>query len=165
TMMAHYYLGCCYDKGNGVSQDLAKAAQEFAIAANQGHPFSQFNLADCYYTGKGVDKDFARAAELFAKAADSGLREAYHMLGCIYYQGGYGVTKDLSRAAQEFKKAVDRGYVRAKRNLAFCYLNGEGVTKDEAMAIKLLSELMNDPENQDEFSTYLRGNRNSKVPA
>ncbi len=68
---AQYWLGWCYDKGKGVAEDNAKAAQWYAKGAAQNHAKSQYQLGKCYLKGKGVAKDEARAKQLLLKAVNN----------------------------------------------------------------------------------------------
>ena len=50
-----------YSKGDGVPQDKAEAARLFRLAAFQGIPSAQSNLAVLYALGEGVLKDNVKA--------------------------------------------------------------------------------------------------------
>lgn len=69
---AQFVLGCFYYKGEGVSQDKARAIAYFTKAANQDHAKSQFNLAQCYNNGDGIAKDEEKANIWYKKAIESG---------------------------------------------------------------------------------------------
>jgi TPR repeat protein len=49
---------------------------ELTALAEQGHDFTQYNLALCYWDGEGVEKDFKQAIKWFKKAANQGDTEA-----------------------------------------------------------------------------------------
>lgn len=66
---AQYELGVCYEAGDGVGKDEAKAAELYRKAAVQGYAEAQKKLGDCYTHGIGVAKDLEQAFECYSKAA------------------------------------------------------------------------------------------------
>lgn len=62
--VAHFQLGTCYYKGEGVEQDNAKAFEWYGKAAEQGDARAQHDLGVCYYYGEGVEQDIAKAVIL-----------------------------------------------------------------------------------------------------
>ena len=55
---AHFNLGLMYEFGHGVQTCYSTAAKHYRIAAEQGHPAAQRNLAYLYIDGRpGVPKD------------------------------------------------------------------------------------------------------------
>jgi uncharacterized protein len=66
-----------YDNGQGVPQDFVKAAEMFQLAAVQGHPLAQCNLAAMYFHGIGVEQNFEQALTLYALSADQGNQVAH----------------------------------------------------------------------------------------
>ena len=52
-----------HEKGLGVIEDLALAAEHFRIAAELGDPIGQTRLGVMYETGLGVDRDAREAAD------------------------------------------------------------------------------------------------------
>src|SRR5512132_1682336 len=119
----------------GVVKDDAEAARLTRLAAEQGFPPAQYDLALLYFTGRGVPKDVGESARWLQKAADSGIAPAQNNLGLLYAVG-QGVPKDLKKAAALFRKAADRGFAEAQNNLGVLYANGEGVKKDAKEAKK-----------------------------
>lgn len=77
---AQFYLGLCYNYGDGVEKDLSEAVKWYRKAADQGDALAQYNLGICYDNGYGVEKDLSEAVIWFRKAADQGLAEAQNML-------------------------------------------------------------------------------------
>jgi TPR repeat protein len=71
-----YYLEECYANGYGTIQDVVKAVQLYARAAEREHIPAMKRLAECYETGTGEQKDLARAKYWYQKAADEGSDEA-----------------------------------------------------------------------------------------
>lgn len=64
SLARRYYLG------DGTAQDLAKAAELYEKAAEQGSDFAQYKLAAMYDQGEGVAKDPAKAIYWWKKAAE-----------------------------------------------------------------------------------------------
>jgi uncharacterized protein len=84
---AQFNLGIMYDKGQGVTQDDAKAMTWFRKAAEQGLAEAQYNLGVMYDEGQGVTKDYAEAVKWWRKASEQGLAEAQGNLGAFYALG------------------------------------------------------------------------------
>jgi TPR repeat protein len=146
---AQFNLGVRYEDGQGVPQDLVKAAELYQKAANQGHAGAQFNLGLLYAHGQGVPKDLVKAAEFYQKAANQGHAGAQNNLGALY-EHGEGVTKDFDKAVELYQKAADQGNTVAKNHLADAqnhlgrlYENGQGVPKDLVKAAELYQKAAN----------------------
>ncbi|CAG8492626.1 10561_t:CDS:2 [Cetraspora pellucida] len=71
-VLAIYELGMCYKHGWGVPKDKARAAYYYKIAADQGDPDAQNDIAHCYYKGEGVKKDMKTAAKYYRMADKQG---------------------------------------------------------------------------------------------
>ncbi|CAG8729780.1 36891_t:CDS:2 [Gigaspora margarita] len=71
-VLAIYELGMCYKHGWGVPKDKAKAAHYYRMAADQGDPDAQNDIALCYYKGEGVKKDMKIAAKYYRMADKQG---------------------------------------------------------------------------------------------
>ncbi|MCP5185939.1 MAG: caspase family protein [Pseudomonadales bacterium] len=78
------------------------------------------------------------AAKFFRKLADDGDLDAQLNLGDVY-QYLYSPPR-YDDAAQWYRKAADGGNTRAKMQLARLYERGEGVAKDELLAVNLWRE-------------------------
>jgi len=115
------------------NKDRDEASALFRKAAEQGHPYGQYQLG-MIFSG---DHDDISAAKWFRKAADKGLMEAQSFLGNIYWEG-VGVNKDASEAVKWWRKAAEQGYTTAENNLGQCFLTGQGVTKNKQEGIKWL---------------------------
>ena len=132
---AQYYLGCCYDSGEGVDQDYALAVEWYRKAAEQGHSEAQYSLGWCYDSGQGVDQDDALAVEWYRKAADQGDADAQCDLGHCY-ASGQGVDQDWEEAVKWNGKAAEQGHSEAKSKVVEyetqrlaeqeCRLSGKG---------------------------------------
>ncbi len=67
------HLGYLYDKGLGVEQNYTEAVKGYRLAANQGLPIAQSNLAKMLDNGLGVAKDYKEAARMYRLAANQGV--------------------------------------------------------------------------------------------
>src|SRR5436189_5945111 len=58
---AQYELGRCYEFGDGVGTDPAKAIEWYRKAAEQGLAVAQYNLGRMYLDNEGDGADYGRA--------------------------------------------------------------------------------------------------------
>ena len=56
---------------------------------------------------------------------------AFFMMGCLHDEGDYGMPQDSAKAVEFWRKAGKFGY----NNIGLAYDNGDGVERDEEMAI------------------------------
>jgi len=70
-------LGAMLEHGHGVTQDLAAAMENYAIAAAHGMALAQFNIGFLYHMGKGVDVDYVAARAWYEKAAAANERTCW----------------------------------------------------------------------------------------
>lgn len=102
---AQSLLGYMHDRGQGVPQDFAEAAEWYRKAAEQGYAPAQHNLGSMYDKGQGVPQDFAEAVRWYRKAADQGDPDAQVNLGTMYALG-QGVPQDYVAAHMWFNLAA-----------------------------------------------------------
>ena len=102
---AQYRLGRCYDKGNGVTEDDAKAFEWYAKSAAQNYAKAQYQLGKCYKEGKGTKKDRKKAVDCFTKAAKQENADAQYALGKCYLKGK-GIAADEKKAKLWLSRAV-----------------------------------------------------------
>jgi TPR repeat protein len=86
-----------YERGIGVPQDYAQAADLYRRAADKGDADAQFNLAILYDNGTGAPKNYMAAAGWYEKAAEQGLPRAQFNLGSMY-ANGQGTPVNLPEA-------------------------------------------------------------------
>ena len=152
---AQWNLAWAYEKGDGVSRDMAQANDWYAqgapgkqlsgsrghglgrtatedpaiscirAAANAGLPFAQCKLGDMYATGAGVSKSPDEAANWWHRAAAQGMVEAQIKLWDYY--ANRGAPKDQEEAAKWLTQAAERGLAVAEYDLAVLYTKGTGV--------------------------------------
>lgn len=110
---AQFNLGQAYKLGRGVPQDLRKAEELFAKAAEQGHMPASDNYGLLLFQ-RG---EHARALPYIASAADRGDPRAQYLLGLAYFNGE-NVTKDWVRAYALVSLAQRAGLPQAVPALA-----------------------------------------------
>jgi TPR repeat protein len=66
---------------------MAKAAQLYGQAAEQGYAPPQFHLGTCYASGEGVELDEANAVRLCGQAAEQDDAYVQYLLGTCYLRG------------------------------------------------------------------------------
>lgn len=101
-------LGALYASGDGVPQNLERAAALFTIACDLGYLSSCHNLGVAYMTGEGRAQDLTKAALLFENACTAGMAQSCTNLGTFYLEGR-GVKRDPRKAGELFKKACSGG--------------------------------------------------------
>ena len=126
-------------EGEGVTRDIAHAANLFQQACDGGGASGCYTLGVMHENGEGVTRDLARAASLYEQACDGGVASGCYNLGLLYYRGE-GVTRDLARAASLHQQACDGGEASGCYTLGFLYQRGEGVTRDLARANALFQQ-------------------------
>lgn len=122
---AQYNLAVLYDRGIGVPQDYAEAANWFLVAAEGGHLDAQANLGFVYEQGHGVVQNHGEAAKWYRAAAERGDVAAQANLGTLY-ANGWGVARDDVLAHMWLNLAVSgaqgrkfrRGLTRRRDNVA-----------------------------------------------
>jgi TPR repeat protein len=119
--LAQYWIALMYGQGKGLEKSHDKAIQFLQMAASNGSPVAQFDLAELYNDGSGgMTVDKVRACQLFEKAAGQGYVKAMHNVGYCY-QLGTGGKKDDSRAIEYYTKAAEGGSTRSQRNLGILF--------------------------------------------
>ena len=123
---AQYRLGRCYDKGEGVAEDNAKAFYWYLKAAAQGHAKAQFQVGKCYKKGKGVAKDPQKAFKYFLSSARQDYAPAQIAVAKHYIKAG-----DKTKAKQWLLKGINnpKGGVDELAELKKEVLEGEPAAK------------------------------------
>jgi len=110
---SQWYLGLCYELGDGVKRSPAEAVKWYRKAAEQRHAGGQIALGVHYYNGDGVEQDNAEAMKWFRKAADQGNAEGQFLLGnCYEYR-----MDNKAEAVKWYKLAAGKGFEEAKEAL------------------------------------------------
>ena len=113
-----------------------KARDIFKIAAELGHPNSQYN----YARDMEDAKNFPEALRWYKEAAAVNNPNAWFKVGWYYFEGK-GVEKDDAYAVSCFQKelAMDPTHMGAHNQLGKAYFFGRGVPQDYAKAFQLLT--------------------------
>lgn len=123
----NYMLGC----KSFSEKDYIRAIGYFTIAANLGHPESQYKLAQIYEDGRGIPKNYGIAIRYYKMASNKGYAKAQCDLGFLYE--GLNIWE---KAFKYYKLAAKNGLPVAHNNLANYYLHGRCTEKNCKKALK-----------------------------
>lgn len=146
---AQYSLGVMYKRGLGVIQSDATALEWFALSADGGNAYGNYEVARHYDYGIGREKNDTLAeshyqktyhsfCEMIEKQEDDNL---LYRLGMMTLKGK-GCEKDIDKAISYLEKAVSLENENAKLLLAQIYLQ-EDVYENIPRAMKWLEESEN----------------------
>ncbi|WP_418181408.1 tetratricopeptide repeat protein (plasmid) [Aliarcobacter lanthieri] len=134
-MIGIYYMAG--DQKKNISPDFKKAMEHFKKDQNN-LAIANYKIAELYYYGLGVEKEFLTAIEYFKKSLNRELKDYKSVaplsllaISNVYLEQLYDYEDAipfLMQAAQEFDK------VEAQMTLAFLFIEGKGVEKDEKEA-------------------------------
>ncbi len=133
---AQFWLGALYTEGQSAEPQTAFVWCQ--LAAQQGLPLAQANLASMYLRGYGTQKDLAAAAEWYEKAALQNDAISQFERANLYFRGEGG-AQDHEKSAEWYKRAAQQGHYPAQARLGYCYANGLGVEKNRVQAFLWLS--------------------------
>jgi TPR repeat protein len=111
-----YRKAQAYETGEGVPQDLAKAAELYLRASQMGHPEAMLALGQMHQSGRLAGKDDAAAA-WYLRAAQAGSVVGQYNLALLLADGS-GVPKDIDSAMAWYERAARSGFGKAQFNLA-----------------------------------------------
>jgi TPR repeat protein len=137
--IAQTLLGVLFERGLGVRQELAEAAQWYRLAAQSGDAEAQYALARMHLVGAGLAADIEEAADLFQQAADQGHAVAAREFGYLLLQGK-GREKNPMLAAAYLRRAAAGGDMDAQYTLAGLFVEGVGVVPDPKQAARWFAE-------------------------
>ncbi|PIK45848.1 hypothetical protein BSL78_17294 [Apostichopus japonicus] len=132
---AQYNLGQCYELGQGVELDLAKAVNLYERAAEQDHPLALYKLGMYHYHGLGATpEDESVGFKFMQRAAEAGVILAHSFLGNYYLQTK---TRDVEKAILHLRAAVEEQETESEYLLGLCYEQGWGVHRNTEAAAGL----------------------------
>ena len=99
---------------------------ELLTKAEADDPVAMRELALAYVNGQGVDQNLEKAEHWIEKAASLGDAEAQHEMADVIR----ATDGDPVEAFRWEQKAAEQGFPPAQNNLAFCFQNGTGTTKN-----------------------------------
>jgi localization factor PodJL len=126
---AMFVVATHYAEGDGVSQDMKKAAQWYEKAADRGLVPAEYRIGNFYEKGTGVTRDIAKAEDWYEKAAGQGNAGAMHNLAVLYAMGADGKT-DNAAAARWFTAAAELGVKDSQFNRGILSAKGVGVPQN-----------------------------------
>ena len=106
---AQYALGLAYLYGTDTPKDMAKAAEWFGRASDQGFLPAVREMGILLASGEGVEPDLPKAVDYLSRAADNLDPSALYHLG-LMYEIGTGVPKDMQKAVRMLAYAAEMGY-------------------------------------------------------
>jgi TPR repeat protein len=124
---AQYFIGRCYEEGDGIKRSYKQAFHYYKLAADQGNSDSQFHLATLFEDGLGVKQSETQALNYYQLAANQGDRRAWVKLGHFYAKGKGNIKKCPKTAIEYYQKAANAGLPSAYTALAKAYERGIGV--------------------------------------
>jgi uncharacterized protein len=130
-----YNLGIMYSMGMGVPKNDAKAFEWIMKAAEQGHIQAQFNTGMMYGRGEGVPQNDEKALTWVLKSAEHGGANIQCELGTKYIAVG-----NYEKALEYYTKAANLGSPYALLNIGEMHLKGNGVPKDNEIALDFYSK-------------------------
>ncbi|MFN4141825.1 MAG: hypothetical protein ACK4HL_08265, partial [Aestuariivirga sp.] len=130
---AQFIIASRYLDGQGVAQDLTKAAYWYQQSASRGLAPAQYRLGTLFDRGKGVPQDAAAAQLWYERAAAGGNVKSMHNAAVIAAGTLLG-TPNYDKAFRLFKEAAEYGLHDSQFNLAVLYERGLGTGIDAAEA-------------------------------
>ncbi|MCX8501474.1 MAG: tetratricopeptide repeat protein [Alphaproteobacteria bacterium] len=130
-------LAMAYQLGNGVQQDIRRAASLYRQLAEVGNPEAQNRLGVLYGTGQGVELNYQIATAWYRQASAQNHPAALYNLA-VMIENGWGGETPAAMASQYYSRAAELGYGQAQMVLAKGYATGKGFAPDSAEAAKWL---------------------------
>ena len=142
---AQFIVATRYLDGEGVTQDVTRAAHWYQKAALAGLAPSQYRLATLFERGRGVPKDTATALIWYERAATQGNVKAMHNAAVIA-AGTEAGKPNYDTAYKWFLAASQNGLKDSQFNLAVLYERALGTKAnvDEALFWYLVAASQND---------------------
>ncbi len=142
---AQFIVATRYLDGEGVTQDVTRAAHWYQKAALAGLAPAQYRLATLFERGRGVPKDTATALIWYERAAAQGNVKAMHNAAVIA-AGTEAGKPNYDMAYKWFLAASQNGLKDSQFNLAVLYERALGTKAnvDEALFWYLVAASQND---------------------
>src|SRR5690606_24425228 len=94
------------------------------LAAANGDPSAEFEVAVRLDEGRGIARDLEQAVVWYRRSASRGFAPAQYRLGTLY-ERGLGVSADRGRAMAWYRSAAGKGSFKARHNLAALSASGD----------------------------------------
>lgn len=123
-----------FKESNSYYQD---AQLRLARKASGGDPIAQFAMGEiCFFV---APRDHQRAIAYFKESAAGGYPQGQATLGALYLKGiPHLLPKDLRKGIALLVQGAHQQSMTSRLNLGMAYYNGEGVEKDNDLAIRWL---------------------------
>ncbi len=143
---AQHFLAMMYENGNGVEQDLGRAAYWYGKTAEAGDRDAQLSYAMLRALGKGVEQDLADACHWATRSFHQGNAHAIQTLQIVRTHAAADAEAaveafkaahragDEAEAARQLERAAECGNVDAQFALAQLTLEGKGVAQNREEA-------------------------------
>lgn len=120
-------------------RDRATSERYYDLGAELGDGAALGDLAHLYETGRlGWPRDEVKARALYERQAEQDPRALGLWALGLMYKEGRGGPADYPRAAAAFQAMIDMGAEAGYLELAKLHLEGKGVPRDRAAALRLL---------------------------
>jgi len=103
--------------GNRIMPPAAVGPLSLRLAAANGDPSAEFEVAVRLAEGRGVKQDLKEAVSWYQRSAARGFAPAQYRLGTLY-ERGLGIDADRGRAMAWYRSAAEKGNLKAMHNLA-----------------------------------------------
>lgn len=104
-------------RGNPELPPVEVGPLSLRVAAANGDPSAQFEVAARLAEGKGLDQNLPEAVRWYQKSAARGFAQSQYRLATLY-ERGLGVKADPQRARVWYQRAAEQGSAKAMHNLA-----------------------------------------------
>lgn len=130
-VLAQRFLSEMYAGGVGIEKDMAFAARWLYLAAENGSPEAQYNLASNYYSGDFIPINFSKYEYWLEEASEQDYPDALNDLGAYLMDPlEAGRSPDREEAFSLYQRAASLGNMYALSNLGDFYAAGVLVEKD-----------------------------------
>ena len=131
---AQFIVATRFLDGDGIAQDVTKAAHWYQKSASAGLAPAQYRLATLFERGQGVPQDAASALVWYERAAEQGNVKAMHNAAVIAAGTAAG-KPDYDVAYKWFLAASQNGLKDSQFNLAVLYERGLGTKPNPGEAL------------------------------
>ena len=137
---AAFNLSRCYEDGQGVPRDKKQAMKWFAKVLDST------DIKELYAILRSIDPccefNSDKSLLLLRRLAELGNAKAQYDLGNVYKRNGgvRGGVGDRKESVKWYTMAAEQGHVEAQFWLSNCYMQGEGVDRDDKEGVKWLTK-------------------------
>nr|XP_054757178.1 cytochrome c oxidase assembly factor 7-like [Lytechinus pictus] len=136
--------GAYYLHGKGFEKDREKALHYFIKGCNLGNQDACFGAGSVLMSSKNgtstpdstLKQDRDKGLKLLETACKNDHQASCFNLSAVYIKGLSGVEKDMKRAIEYSTRSCELGHMYGCVNASRMYKLGDGIPKDEALAIK-----------------------------